>query len=355
MTNYTNTMANALAARRATRRGVGGFGKSFMRHSGSKSASEFLAGGSQRGKPTESSDNGRSTQLAGGGGLEGRGAVNPMHQWRMEKGTENKLRAGVEQTKTQTKSVLADIQNNAVKAALEVKKANAELPESKYKRTTKGIQNAASYASQLTQENYPSWFKWVSDTNFLPFDMFASPEEVSNYTPEKAAAYFNKIGTLVKPDPKVVKLAVKKHEQELKLKAKEAKLKTENKKLNLTNQRKDEKALIDRETQIIGKNGEYLIDKLGTAPYVEQYNRLAERLGTGNKYVWSDEDVIEVPGKIYGTNKVPGYIKVKVGEEVGEVGEEGEVKGIQDNTEEEIKAMNPGDTFIYQGQTYIKK
>jgi len=351
--NYTNIMTNALAARKSFGGGGVRIGSSFKRSNSSKGYEDSLGGAQNQSQ-----------------------AVNPMHKWRMEKGAENKLHAGVKKTGADVESTRADIKTNALKTAVDVKRSEAETAESKQRRTAKGLQNAASFASQLTQDNYASWYKWVSDTNFLPSDMFTSPDEVSQYTPEKAVEYFTKLQELQKPDGKVVSNAIKTHEAELKNKAAEAKaaalvtkqdktIAAADRRANATNLRKDEKSLADTEAEITGEDEEgnnFLADKNGTAPYVDQYNKLAERLGTGYEYVWDENAEVEVPGEWYGTNKAPGYVKRKVGEApvVDEVPPPPIPENVDANapqeitTQEEFDALQSGATYFDNEKLYRK-
>ena len=77
---------------------------------------------------------------------------------------------------------------------------------------------------------------------------------------------------------------------------------------------KKEEKLLEYATKIFGADEDnklYVLDKLGSKPYVDRYNALAKDLGLKEEIVW-DEEGIEVPGRIYGTNKKPGYAKVPV-------------------------------------------
>lgn len=294
-----------------------------------------------------------------------------------------------EERAARRKNALAE--EAAVQAVEQSKqKTEAEMQET----VAKGVKTAASYAKHLTTENYDDWYDWVSKSDPLLKNMYMEPEAVYKFTPEQRTQYFAKIGETDKPDNKAIKNAIEMYkaenamlakqnknildrekqakldanrkaiidlkEKELKQKADLAAKKTtsEGRKFNeLTADQeyevtlKEEDKLLETENNIFGTDEEgksYAADKQGTKAYVDAFNRRTKKLNIPEKIIWSDEAVVEVPGRIYGTNKIPGYVKVPV-EEIS--------TKVQERTtpKEEIEAMKSGEIFWVDGKQYRRK
>ncbi len=242
-------------------------------------------------------------------------------------------------------------------AETEAKQKKVDLQKSTYETTAKGIETAASFAPQLTKENYGDWYNWVDESNFLPEGMFVAPKEVDNFTSGQFLDYKKKIEGFKKVDPKTVDYAVKTYAAETTRKLGEEKLRIEREKNVLLNQQKanaernknvlaqeerdikrekltlearkytdltadqeskarmiDEKSFLDNEAIIFQADDEGIpqaTKQIETKPLVDAFNRKAKKLGVNEKIVWDENAGIEVPGVIpYTTKKVGGYVKV---------------------------------------------
>ena len=211
--------------------------------------------------------------------------------------------------------------------------------------TEKGLQNAASYAGQINQGNYRDWYNWVMESDFLPSNMFTSPDIVEKYSPEQFEKYRSKISSLKAPNPKLLDYAIKLYDIESANKrsteataakseesAKDRALKekanviaqerndimsgkqtaaTNIAKSNLELKQDEQLLKISDSIFQIDKDGyqSFATDKNGSAAYVNSFNKLAEQLGRDERIVWTDEPIYTTEkNTIFPDKKSGGYV-----------------------------------------------
>jgi len=171
MTDYTNIMTRALAARKAVSGGRVRIGRSFKRHSGARSREESLPG---------------AGKISGGGGLGGQGAVvsDPEKRWSAMADRQQK-EANVGYTKAATE-----------KAKTGIKVDKVQLKAKKLSNIAKGLNNAVGFLPTVEQSNYSDFHNWITESNFVPTNTFKSPEDVQNMTPLEFKVYKSNLSTL---------------------------------------------------------------------------------------------------------------------------------------------------------------
>jgi len=174
MSNYTDIMQRALAARKSYSSGVGGFGSSFKRSNSSQ--------------PMPS-------QLGGGGGLGGRGAsiLDMSDKWQKD--------ATLKKTDADTEYIEAKTEESKQQTEF----SNVEAKAQKLANVAKGLKNAVSFLPTVEQSNYNDFHSWIIESDFVPANTFKSPDEVNSMSPLEFNVYKSNLSTLGSTSMKTLK------------------------------------------------------------------------------------------------------------------------------------------------------